>query len=422
MTEEEKRAQLEKDKQEALENVKKTAEEAAKGVAEKSVKELNDKVAELTAQLEKATKSEDIEAVKKELTDSINKLSADVKKQSQITVPAGALTSIGAIRKSLEQTVKENIGTIKGYQGGSLAIPMSKSISTGSFGVGGYADLTNQNLGLDINPFAPVYLRNIFPNVTTGGSNVTIWKRGAVTGKAAPWQRVEGEDGKIVPKPKVLGEWEKEVVNIDWIPAYTIIDREVLDDVDFMQTEIPQLLIYGDSGILRAENKVILDYIVANAVDFTLPTGVDAFENSLESILAAAFGQMGDKFLTPTHILISNWDYLKYLAFNKASGSGTYNYPNMTLTFINNRPYVNGLQAVPNPDIEVGEAYVVAAARSRFVVREGIRQRISDSHAEIFTTNQIAYLAESRGAFFTYDDNSFVKVTLPTPAAEVPAG
>ena len=414
--------ELEKAKQEALENVKKTAEEAAKGVAEKSVKELNDKVSELTAQVEKATKSEDIEAVKKELTDSMNKLSADMKKQSQITVPAGALTSIGAIRKSLEQTVKENIGTIKGYQGGSLAIPVSKSISTGSFGVGGYADLTNQNLGLDINPFAPVYLRNIFPNVTTGGSNVTIWKRGAVTGKAAPWKRVEGEDGKIVPKPKVLGEWEKEVVNIDWIPAYTIIDREVLDDVDFMQTEIPQLLIYGDSGILRAENKVILDYIVANAVDFTLPTGIDAFENSLESILAAAFGQMGDKFLTPTHILISNWDYLKYLAFNKASGSGTYNYPNMTLTFINNRPYVNGLQAVPNPDIEVGEAYVVAAARSRFVVREGIRQRISDSHAEIFTTNQIAYLAESRGAFFTYDDNSFVKVTLPTPAVETPAG
>ena len=68
MTEEEKRAQLEKDKQEALENVKKTAEEAAKGVAEKSVKELNDKVAELTAQLEKATKSEDIEAVKKDLS------------------------------------------------------------------------------------------------------------------------------------------------------------------------------------------------------------------------------------------------------------------------------------------------------------------------------------------------------------------
>ena len=182
-----------------------------------------------------------------------------------------------------------------------------------------------------------------------------------------------------------------------------------------MQTEIPQLLIYGDSGILRAENKGILDYIVDNAVDYTLPAGVDAFENSLESILAAAFGQMGDRFLTPTHILISNWDYLKYLAFNKASGSGTYNYPNMTLTFINNRPYINGLQAVPNPDIAVGEAYVVAAARSRFVVREGIRQRISDSHAEIFTTNQIAYLAEAEGRSL-HMRTIHCQVVIPTPA------
>ena len=415
MTEEEKKAQLEKDKQEALENVKKTAEEAAKGVAEKSVKELNDKVTELTAQLEKATKSEDIEAVKKELTDSINKLSADVKKQSQITVPAGEVTAMGAIKKSLEQTIRDNADALKNYRSGTLDLTV-KAISEASFGANDYASLTTERLPMYKSPYAPVYLRNIFPNISTSSSNLAIWKQGAVTGAAAIWQRGTGTGGVDVDKPEVTPTWEKEVVSVDWIAGITHVPKEILEDVDFMATEIPYALIYGASGILAAENKMILDYIASKAVDFTLPAGVGAFENSLESVLAAAYGQLGDNYMAPTHILINNWDYLKFLAFNKASGSGQYNYPNMTLTFANNQMFINNLQAVPATGVAPATAYVISADHSRFVSRQGLQMDMSESHADNFTKNMVTYRAEVRSGFFTYSNNSFVKVALPTPA------
>jgi HK97 family phage major capsid protein len=415
MTEEEKKAQLEKDKQEALENVKKTAEEAAKGVAEKSVKELNDKVTELTTQLEKATKSEDIEAVKKELTESINKLSADVKKQSQITVPAGEVTAMGAIKKSLEQTIRDNADALKNYRSGTLDLTV-KAISEASFGANDYASLTTERLPMYKSPYAPVYLRNIFPNISTSSSNLAIWKQGAVTGAAAIWQRGTGVGGVDVDKPEVTPTWEKEVVSVDWIAGITHIPKEILEDVDFMATEIPYALIYGASGILAAENKMILDYIASKAVDFTLPTGVGAFENSLESVLAAAYGQLGDNYMAPTHILINNWDYLKFLAFNKASGSGQYNYPNMTLTFANNQMFINNLQAVPATGVAPATAYVISADHSRFVSRQGLQMDMSESHADNFTKNMVTYRAEVRSGFFTYNDKSFVKVALPTPA------
>ncbi len=57
------------------------------------------------------------------------------------------------------------------------------------------------NLGLDINPFAPVYLRNIFPNVTTGGSNVTIWKRKAAKGSGVPQMQNAMEIDHTKPHP-----------------------------------------------------------------------------------------------------------------------------------------------------------------------------------------------------------------------------
>lgn len=419
MTEEEKKAQLEKDKQEALDNVKKTAEEAAKGIAEKSVKELNDKVAELTEQLEKATKSEDIEAVKKELTDSMNKLSADVKKQSQITVPTGKLTAMGAIKKSLEQTIRDNADVLKKYRSGTLDLTV-KAISETSFGATDYASLTTQTLPVYKNPYAPVYLRNIFPNISTASSNLAIWKQAAVTGAAAIWKRGTGTAGADVDKPEVTPTWEKEVVSVDWIAGTTHVPKEILEDVDFLATEIPYALIYGPKGILAAENKMILDYIASKAVDFTLPSGVTAFDNSLESILAAAYGQLGDNYMAPTHILINNWDYLKFLAFNKASGSGEYNYPNLTLTFANNQMFINNLQAVPATGVEPATAYVISADHSRFVSRQGLQMDMSESHADNFTKNMVTYRAEVRSGFFTYNDNSLVKVALPTPAAVTP--
>ena len=134
-------------------------------------------------------------------------------------------------------------------------------------------------------------------------------------------------------KPEISPTWVKENVEVDWIAGTTNIQREVLDDVQFMSTEIPYVLIYGPQGILAAENAMILAYIEDNATDFTAVGG--AFGNSLESVIAAAYGQLGDNYMAPTHILINNWDYLRYLAFNKAGGSGEYDYPNSDLKLIN---------------------------------------------------------------------------------------
>ena len=305
---------------------------------------------------------------------------------------------------------------MKGFNGSTLSLT-SKAITTASVGVGGYDALTTQVLPNYRNPYAPVYLRNIFPNIATSSNSLAIWKAGTVTGAAAIWKRGTGTPvGTDAEKPEVTPTWVKEVVSVDWIPGVTHIQKEVLDDIDFMATEIPYALIYGAKGILAAENKMILDYIAANAVDFTLPSGVDPFANSLETILAAAYGQLGDNYMAPTHILINNWDYLNYMAFNKASGSGEYNVPSMNLQFVNNQMFINNLQAVPASGVVPGTAYVIAAEHSRFVSRQGVQMTVSREHGTNLTTNMVTFLAESRGGFFTYNDNSLIKVALPTPA------
>ena len=408
---------LEKAKAEALESVKKTAEEAAKGETAKAVKVLNDKIAEMEKELKSTTTAEAVEALKAEFEDKLNKLSADVKKQGQISEKrVSPVAGIDMIKKSLEASIKDNAEALKRYKSGTMDLAV-KAITPASFDVDDYPSLTTQLQPLYRNPYAPVYLRNIFPNISTSGSNVTIWKQGAVTGAAAIWERgTVTPGGTDADKPEVTPTWAKEVVSVDWIAGITHIQREVLDDVDFMATEIPYALIYGSKGILAAENKMIMDYIAANNVDYATPAGATAPANSLETVLAAAFGQLGDSYMAPTHILINNWDYLNYMAFNKASGSGEYDYPSLNVQFVNNQLYINNLQAVPVPSLTPGTAYVIAADHSRFISRMGIQTAISQEHSDNFTKNMVTYRAEVRSGFFTYNDNSIIKVTLPTPA------
>lgn len=406
---------LEKMKKDALENIHKESRGVAEGVVKEAIKEVNSEIDSLKKQLETATKAEDVEALKKDFEDKLDKLSADMKKARQISGVVSTGDSIEVMKNSLVATIRGNEDVVKGFNGGHIVLA-SKAIDFTSFGnAADYASLTNQNLGLYRNPYNPVYLRNIFPNVSTSSQNLTIWKRGTTTGEAAVWDYGTGEGGVTVSKPEVSPTWEKEVVSVDTIAGLTHVPNQILDDIDFVSTEIPYTLIYGPEGVLAAENKEILNYIKDNAVDYTDPTGF-ATANSLETVLAAAFGQLGDNYMAPTHILINNWDFLQYLSFNKASGSGQYNYPQLGLSFINNQMFVSNLQAVPATGVPVGTAYVVAAAHSRFVSRKGVELKMSEHNKDNFEKNMITFRAEERAGFFTYNDESLIKVTLPTPS------
>lgn len=406
----------------AQENIEKIAKSAAEKTVEEKTNEaveksLKDKGFVTKEDADKSTKEAVTKAVdeaKKEMQTRIDKVSAQVKKASQITKIEvdGNQNTEKALLATISAGLTDTHEAQKSYAGGTTMSLVKKALSPGDFGsAADYADLNNdRSLPVDRNPYQPIYLRNIFPNIRTGKDNLTIWKRLGVTGAAAIWKRGTGEAGVDVAKPQVTPKWVKEVVAVDWIAGVTDVPREMQDDVDFIRTEVPYTLVYSEVGVLAAENAMILDYIRDNNVDFSKDAD---FEIGLEKVIAAAFGQLGTKYMAATHILINNWDYLTYLAFNKAGGSGEYNLPGLTVSFINGQMYINNLIAVPVPELESREAYVIASGRSRFVNRMEVELKISDSHSDNFVKNMLTYRAEERVGFFTYDDNSIVKVTLP---------
>ena len=400
---------------EAEQSIKNLATETTKAEFEKRMKDITSKYDE---QLEKGATKEDLEKANKAMKVDIDKLSSEIKKMGQTSknMKVGKVdttnpqATLSALKSAL---TKQAIDKLKQFRDGdsNAGAYSEKMMTPDAFGEGGYQEInTDRSLPLDANPYAPTYLRNIFPNVSTSNSFLSIWKRGAITGEAAKWERGSNE-GEDVKKPLLTVEYTNEIVKVDWIPAMMRIHREMLDDLDFMGDEINNALIFSDKGILAAENKEIIGYIREHAVDFTKAAD---YEVGVEKLLAAAFGQLGDKYMTPTHILMNSWDYLTYIAFNKAGGSGEYDLPGGdTLRFINGKMFINSLEAVRIPELGEKEAFVVAAGRSRFVNRQEIRTKVFESSGDDAEYNNILIRSEERVGFFTYDDNSLVKVTLP---------
>lgn len=373
---------------------------------------LVEKTAKEQAELAVKEVKEELETVKKANADLVTKkdfdeLSSTVKKNSQMSINEPKELSLKGMFASV---IKENTEKVKSFKGEGKVVLSTKELAPINFGTAAnYTEFFADRLpGVYRDPYAPVWLRNIFPNASTSGDSIAYLKRVASTGKAAVWTR----DGET-PKPDITPNFIKATAPVDWIAGLADVPREMLADASFLQTYIPNELIYGEDGILAAENEYIMDYIDANAVDYTEPAAnFDPLTIPIEKLVAAAFGQIGSKYMQASHILINNWDYVSYIALNKASASGVYDLPNMSLSFVDGEMFINRLKAVPVPSITPGTGYVVAANASTFVTRMSTEVQMFEQHKDNVAMNLVTFRAEERVAFFTTNTNSMVKVVL----------
>lgn len=392
----------EKEKQEqaaALEVVNKAAEAKAQEVVNKAF-EGKEYISKEDAQ--KQTE-EAVTKAKSELQKGIDAASALAKKASQIERAEEVEMNI---EQALKNAISEGAETLKSFNGkASLAL---KAVTDASWAAGVLSrQTTDVRQNLYMSPYSPFYLRNIFPNISTDGGAIVIPQIQGYTGAAALWARGTGSGGADVEKPEVTPTYKDITVTPQWIAGFTTVNRELLMNVSYLQSSIVNTLLYSRVGLFAAENKMITDYLAANAVAYAGSKTVGA-----EIILDAAFNQLLGNYLVPTHILMNQADYLTFIKFNKASGSGEYDLPNNELKIVNANGLEISLQVVPVPSIAAGTAYVVAANEFEFINRLNPELKVSEEHGTNFTYNKVTFRAEEMAAFIAKDLNAAVKIDL----------
>ena len=389
--------ELEKAKLEALENIKKTASETAKSTVDEAVGEIEKK-------FEGVFSKEDAEKLKADMKKEVSELQARVKSINQTTMQEKTHKSIA---DSISEALLDGAEILKNLSG-KQSLTM-KAVTAASWTDAATLSLQTDEVRRSLynSPYSPLYLRNIFPNVSTDSAAIVIPQRGVITGAAAEWARGTGELGADEPKPDVSPAYKDVNVPIKWLAGMTTVNRELLLNVKYLQGSITNTLLYSNKGLFAAENKYITDYLAGSAVAYSGAKTIAA-----EKIIDAAFNQLLGNYFNPTHVLMNQADYLTYVKFNKAVGSGEYDLPNDMLRGFAGSGLEANVQIVPVPSLTAGVAYVVSAPEFEFINRLAPELKVSEEHDENFAYNKVTFRVEEMIGFVAKDLNAMIKITL----------
>jgi len=386
---------------EAEQSIKNLATETTKAEFEKRMKDITSKYDE---QLEKGATKEDLEKTNKAMKSEMDKLSSEVKKMSQMGREEKGNMNIA---QSISKSLIESKDKLAGFNDKEMTIAL-KAIDDASFAGNALANATTEVRGsLYASPYSPLYLRNIFPNVSTDASSIIIPQVQAIDGSVAVWARGTGTEGADEEKPEVDIIYKDVTVPTKWIAGFTTVNRELLLNVNYLQSSITNTLLYSRNGLFAAENKLITDYLAANAITYAGDKTI-----GVEMLIDAAFNQLLGNYMTPTHILMNQADYLTYIKFNKASVSDVYDLPNDSLKGFSGTGIETNVQIVPIPSLTAGTAYVVSANEFEFINRLAPELDVSREHDKNFTFNKVTFRIEEMVGFVAKDLNAMVKVTL----------
>lgn len=387
---------------ENLDEIKKQAEDNIKEVAIKSAQEVAVKA--VNEVKETFVSKEDLEKHMSELKKADSENQAKIKELKQTSAIEKKSVSIF---DSISMTIKENAETLKGVKDKtSIAL---KAIDDTSWAAGALArQTTNVRRDLYMSPYSPIYLRNIFPNVSTESASIVIPQVQAVTGAVAVYNRFTEATGSTEQeKAEVTPTYKDVQVDVKWLAGFTTVNRELLLNVNYLQSSIANTLLYSANGLFAAENAMIAAYLAANA-----PAYAGAAAAGVEKLIDAAFNTLLGNYMVPTHILINQADYLTYIRFNKAVGSGEYDLPNDMLRGFTGTGLDANVQIVPVPSLVAGTAYVVAANEFEFINRLNPELEVATQHDTNFTYNKVTFRVEEMVGFIAKNLNAMVKVTF----------
>src|SRR6478735_9845396 len=242
-------------------------EKKSKEVIEKDMKEYFEK--------EAAALKEDFQQKSKLQQDHLDKLDIRLK-QAEGKAPA----EIKTFNQLLAETIKENAEAIQSFRKSSPDLVMElKAVGDMSIAAN-FPDATpwNQDVRGDIipKPYDRVWLSDYLPQGSTTKGSVIYPKQNGGEGGAATWVVGSGN------KAQMDFDLTSQSAFVKWIAGYVIVDREMLDDLDFMTSYIQsQMLI----SLKVAENDFILNGTtdtnpvqglldVATAYDGTFTTAV----------------------------------------------------------------------------------------------------------------------------------------------------
>jgi len=261
-------------------------------------------------------------------------------------------------------------------------------------------------------PYDRVWLSDYLPQGSTTKGSVIYPKQNGGEGAAGTWVTGSGN------KPQMDYDLTSQSAFVKWIAGFVIVDREMLDDLEFMTSYIQsQMLI----SLKVAENDFILNGTsdtnpvqglldVATAYDGTFTAAVD-------KIVDAAYGQIPEdtfEFYQGNTAILNVRDGVK-IGLNKAEGSGEYDLPPGTVAFENGRLRVAGLNIATTTQLGADNFLAFDRTATLLINRLAPELRMFED-STLAKQNKVMFRIEERITLAIFNNSAVVKGSLATPS------
>lgn len=395
---------------EAEQNIKNLATETTKAEFEKRVKTFTEKYDTLE---NKSLSKEDFEKAEKQFKKDLAELSAHVKAFEQ-TEKGGKNTK--SFNQNLADAIKENADAIKSFEKGSAPVHIAlkevgdMSIGANFAGATPFIQEVQQNLAW--NPYNRVWLADILPQATSTANSIIYPKENGQEGAVAFWDK-QGD------KAQVDYDFTSQTAFFKWIAGYVIVEREMLDDIDWLTGYLQQKLLIG---LKTAENDFILNGTADTNPALGLLTSATVYDgtftNPVDRIIDAGFGQIPtatNDFYQPTNVILNPRDVVK-IGLNKATGSGEYDLPQNSVAFAQGKLQIAGLDTVPTTSITADNFLTLDRNAVMFVRRMNPEIRMFED-ATLAKQNKVMFRIEERVAQVIFNADAIVKGELTAAEA-----
>lgn len=371
---------------------------------QKSAMETLKEQVEQLGKLDGVAKAADLEQIRKDFDELATKFNeGEFKQKERVTFKKSFSDAIDTIKNDLKGAVNK--------KGLDKSIEL-KDMDFDNFSTEAVDILTTETRpGIYSNPWSQLWLRNIFPNASTSSSTIKYVQEdedaNADAGAADIWDGSATIE-ELLAKPDVAYNFNDASADVYWIAGIVRLKREMLDDMPFLRTYIPQQLIYGKRGIFIRENTLILATMNTNSVAY------NGSKTILIEQIIDGIAQLKDNYHAGTHILMNHRDANEIL-FNKATGSGEYDLPSNVVQISNTGELIiKGLPVIGLPQFESGTAFVLDARSSMFVNRMSPEVRFFEEDRDNVIKNLITIRAEERATQLVFDPTSIVKIDQGT--------
>lgn len=249
------------------------------------------------------------------------------------------------------------------------------------------------------------HLADIIPTVQTTGSTVhwpiALDNLFDDTAPATAWGYADPITDTIA-KPGCDMTLGVRTVDIEWLACLLQVPIQWLQDVPLLASFIRSYML---QQMRRSEDYYILHGTGANneiqgILGFGQP--YSGTLTGIEAIYDAAFRQMRQAGHMATHVVLNPADSVN-LMFNKAPGSGEYNYPPGVVLGNDGVLRVGGLEVVVTPFMPAGQFLVIDAQSPRLVRRINPTVGFYDQDVDNVQRNMVTVRVEERfGLLLTY--------------------